>query len=73
MLFVIVNNDLTKRTLKGSKLFMLEDEREKIIAEELKVVDEGYSIRLTKIESVIKNYRENTFFQYSNDHDLIFC
>ena len=30
MLFVIVNND-EQRELKGSKLFMLEDEREKII------------------------------------------
>ena len=41
-LFVIVNND-EQRELKGSKLFMLEDEREKIIRE-LKVVDEVITI-----------------------------
>ena len=68
-LFVIVNND-EQRELKGSKLFMLEDEREKII-QELKVVDEVI-LSIDKDRTVIKTI-EKIHYQYSKDHNLFFA
>lgn len=69
MLFVIVNNDL-QREIKGSKLFMLEDER-KIIVEELKLVDKAI-ISIDKNKSVSKTI-EKIHSLYSNDYDLFFA
>jgi cytidyltransferase-like protein len=68
-LFVIVNNDL-QREIKGSKLFMLEDER-KIIVEELKIVDKAI-ISIDKNKSVSKTI-EKIHSLYSNDYDLFFA
>tara|TARA_B100000963_G_C22582631_1_gene651591 strand:- start:373 stop:798 length:426 start_codon:yes stop_codon:yes gene_type:complete len=69
MLFVIVNNDL-QREIKGSKLFMLEDER-KIIVEELKLVDKAI-ISIDKNKSVSKTI-EKIHSLYSNHYDLFFA
>ncbi len=69
MLFVIVNNDL-QREIKGSKLFMLEDER-KIIVEELKLVDKAI-ISIDKNKSVSKTI-EKIHSLHSNNYDLFFA
>ena len=68
-LFVIVNNDI-QRKLKGSKEFMLEDERKKII-EELKVVDHVI-LSIDKDRTVIKTI-EKINSQYSEDYNLFFA
>lgn len=67
-LFVIVNNDI-QREVKGSKPFMLEDERKTII-EELKVVDKVI-LSVDKDRSVIKTI-EKIHSQYSKAYNLFF-
>ena len=54
-LFVIVNNDF-QRELKGSKLFMLEDER-KIIVEQIRVVDKVF-LSVDKDKSVSETLKK---------------
>lgn len=67
-LFVIVNNDF-QRELKGSKKFMLEDERILII-NELKVVDMAFlSIDKNKNVSSSIEYLHSSFFR---DYDFMF-
>jgi cytidyltransferase-like protein len=67
-LFVIVNNDF-QRELKGSKKFMLEDERILII-NELKVVDTAFlSIDKNKNVSSSIEYLHSSFFR---DYDFMF-
>ena len=67
-LFVIVNNDF-QRELKGSKKFMLEDERILII-NELKVVDMAFlSINKNKNVSSSIEYLHSSFFR---DYDFMF-
>ena len=67
-LFVILNNDL-QRKLKGSKKFMLEDERILII-NELKVVDYAFlSIDKNKNVSSSIEYLHSV---YSKDYDFMF-
>tara|TARA_B100000886_G_scaffold195123_1_gene134420 strand:+ start:4550 stop:4972 length:423 start_codon:yes stop_codon:yes gene_type:complete len=62
-LFVIVNNDI-QRNLKGSKKFMLEEER-KIIIKELRLVDKVY-LSIDKDKSVSKTIRKIYNENYKN-------
>ena len=68
-LFVIINND-HQRKLKGTKEFMLEDER-KIIIEELKIVDKAF-ISIDKDSSVCNSIKR-IFDNYSKKYDLFFA
>ena len=68
-LFVIVNNDV-QRELKGSKLFMLEDER-KIIVEQIRVVDKVF-LSVDKDKSVSETLKKIYSF-YSKDYHLMFA
>ena len=68
-LFVIVNNDF-QRELKGSKLFMLENER-KIIVEQIKTVDKAF-LSVDKDKSVSETLKKITSI-YSKDYELIFA
>ena len=68
-LFVIVNNDI-QREVKGSKPFMLEDERKTII-EELKVVDKVI-LSVDKDRTVIQTIRK-IHSQYSKAYNLFFA
>ena len=68
-LFVIVNNDI-QREVKGSKPFMLEDERKTII-EELKVVDKVI-LSVDKDRTVIQTI-EKIHSQYSKAYNLFFA
>ena len=67
-LIVIVNNDI-QRKLKGSKQFMLEDERVLII-NELKIVDQAF-LSIDKNKNVISSI-EHIYSSYSKDYDLFF-
>ena len=69
MLMVIVNSDL-QRKLKGSKEFMLEEERV-LILEELKIVDEVF-LSIDKDKSV-SNSIEKIYKSYHNLYDFIFA
>ncbi|MAC41837.1 MAG: cytidyltransferase [Pelagibacterales bacterium] len=68
-LFVIVNNDI-QRELKGSKKFMLQDER-LIIVENLKCVDKVF-LSVDRDRTVIKTI-EKISNQFSNDYLLCFA
>ena len=72
-LFVIVNNDF-QRKLKGSKEFMLEDERV-LIVEELTITDQVFlsidkdlTVRLT-IEKIYNSYGNKFEFLFANGGD----
>lgn len=67
-LFVIVNNDL-QRKLKGSKIFMTQDERVEIISN-LRLVDKTI-LSIDKDKSVKKTI-ELIYNKYYQDFDLIF-
>jgi cytidyltransferase-like protein len=69
LLFVIVNNDY-QRNLKGSKEFMLEDERV-IIIKELKIVDRVL-LSLDTNKSVCKSI-EKIHNQFNTIYELIFA
>lgn len=69
LLFVIVNNDY-QRNLKGSKEFMLEDERV-IIIKELKIVDRVF-LSLDSDKSVCKSI-EKIHNQFNTKYELIFA
>ena len=69
LLYVIVNNDL-QREKKGSKEFMLEDER-MIIIEELKLVDKVY-LSVDKDRSVAKTINK-IYDEYGSTHTLYFA
>ena len=67
-LFVIVNNDY-QRNLKGSKQFMLEDERLKII-NELAIVDKAFlSI---DIDSSVNSSIRKIYEEFGNNYKLYF-
>ena len=68
-LFVIVNNDF-QRSLKGSKKFMLEDERILII-NELKITDKVI-LSIDDDKTVCKTL-EKIHKEFSNKFDLIFA
>lgn len=68
-LFVIVNND-KQRKLKGSKEFMLEDER-MILINELKVVDKVF-LSIDQDRSVSKSI-EMLYKDYGDMYDLSFA
>ena len=68
-LFVIVNNDF-QREIKGSKEFMLENERAQII-KELKITDEVF-LSVDKDKSVSKTI-EKIFNKYHLGFDLFFA
>jgi cytidyltransferase-like protein len=68
-LFIIVNNDL-QRKLKGSKEFMLEDERVLII-NELKVVDKVF-LAIDEDRTVCSSLKK-IHNKYSNDYQLYFA
>ena len=72
-LFVIVNNDFQQK-LKGSKEFMLEDERV-LIVEELTITDQVFlsidkdlTVRLT-IEKIYNSYGNKFEFLFANGGD----
>lgn len=69
LLFVIVNND-SQRKLKGSKKFMLEDERVMII-NELKITDKVF-LSIDEDRTVNKTL-EFIFENYNNSFELIFA
>ena len=69
LLFVIINNDI-QRDLKGSKKFMLEDERA-LIVKELKVVDEVF-ISIDQDKTVVKTI-EKIFNKFSKTLELSFA
>ena len=69
LLFVIVNND-SQRKLKGSKKFMLEDERVLII-NELKITDKVF-LSIDEDRTVNKTL-EFIFENYNNSFELIFA
>ena len=69
LLYVIVNNDL-QREKKGSKEFMLEDER-MIIIEELKLVDKVY-LSVDQDRSVSKTINK-IHDEYGSTHTLYFA
>jgi len=69
LLFVIINNDI-QRDLKGSKKFMLQDERA-LIVNELKVVDKVF-ISIDKDKTVIKTL-EKIYSQFSRAYELYFA
>ena len=68
-LFIIVNNDL-QRAAKGSKEFMLEDERLTII-KELKVADKVI-LSIDKDKTVIKTLKK-IFDEFSENYNLFFA
>ena len=68
-LFVIVNNDL-QRQLKGSKEFMLQEER-KLIVENIKSVDKVF-LSIDKDKTVIKTI-EKISNQFSAEYILYFA
>jgi cytidyltransferase-like protein len=69
ILIVIVNNDI-QRKLKGSKEFMLQDER-KIIINELKVTDSVYiSVDLDK---TVCETLKKIHSKYSTNYNLVFA
>jgi len=68
-LFVIVNNDF-QRSLKGSKEFMLEDERI-LIVNELKIVDKTI-LSVDKDRTVCKTI-EKIFIEFSQEYNLCFA
>ena len=68
-LFVIVNNDL-QRQLKGSKEFMLQEER-KLIVENIKSVDKVF-LSIDKDKTVIKTI-EKISNQFSSEYILYFA
>jgi cytidyltransferase-like protein len=67
-LLVIVNND-SQRKLKGSKKFMLEDERELIVSS-LSIVDYSY-LSIDQDKTVIKSV-EKIYNQYK-EYDIYFA
>ena len=73
LLFVIVNNDL-QRSLKGSKKFMLEDERVLIVSNIRSVdkvflsIDEDRSVSKT-IQKIYNDYKSKYKFYFSNGGD----
>ena len=69
LLVVIVNNDY-QRNLKGSKEFMLEDERV-IIIKELKIVDKVF-LSLDTDKSVCKSI-EKIHNEFNNIYELVFA
>tara|TARA_B100001057_G_C22463708_1_gene799888 strand:+ start:265 stop:690 length:426 start_codon:yes stop_codon:yes gene_type:complete len=69
ILFVIINNDF-QRSLKGSKEFMLEDER-LLIVSELNVSDEVF-ISIDKDRTVSKTL-EKIHNNYNNEYILCFA
>ena len=69
LLFIIVNND-NQRILKGSKEFMLEDERA-LIVKELKLVDKVY-LSIDQDKSVSKSI-QMIYDEFSSIYDLIFA
>ena len=69
LLFVIVNNDI-QREIKGSKLFMLEDERV-IIVNELRVVDKVF-LSIDKDRTVSKTLA-TIHNKYSSNFNLCFA
>lgn len=69
LLFVIVNND-NQRLLKGSKEFMLEDERVLIITE-LKVTD--YVILSIDTDKTVVNTIRQIHKEYSDKYELFFA
>tara|TARA_B100000963_G_C22638367_1_gene678944 strand:- start:3191 stop:3625 length:435 start_codon:yes stop_codon:yes gene_type:complete len=69
LLFVIVNND-HQRLLKGSKEFMLEDERVLIIRE-LKVTD--YVILSIDTDKTVVNTIRQIHKEYSDKYELFFA
>ncbi len=69
LLFVIVNNDI-QREIKGSKLFMLEDERV-IIVNELRVVDKVF-LSIDKDRTVSKTLA-TIHNKYSSNLNLCFA
>ena len=68
-LIVIVNNDL-QRSLKGSKKFMLEDERI-LIVNELKIVDRTF-LSIDKDRTVCKTI-EKIYNELSEKYNLYFA
>ena len=68
-LFVIINNDF-QRKLKGSKEFMLEDER-LIIIRELKIVDKVF-LSVDNDKSVC-NSIEKIYNNFNHSYDFIFA
>jgi cytidyltransferase-like protein len=68
-LFVIVNNDF-QRSLKGSKEFMLEDERI-LIVNELEIVDKTI-LSVDKDRTVCKTI-EKIFIEFSQEYNLFFA
>jgi len=69
ILIVILNNDI-QRKLKGSKEFMLQDER-KIILDELKITDSVYiSIDLDK---TVCETLKKIYSKYSPNYNLVFA
>ena len=68
-LFVIVNNDI-QRSLKGSKEFMLEDERILII-NELEIVDKTI-LSIDNDRTVCKTI-EKIFIEFSKQYNLCFA
>ena len=68
-LFIIVNNDL-QRVAKGSKEFMLEDERLTII-KELKVANKVI-LSIDKDKTVIKTLKK-IFDEFSDNYNLFFA
>tara|TARA_Y100001970_G_C13466752_1_gene477805 strand:- start:16 stop:447 length:432 start_codon:yes stop_codon:yes gene_type:complete len=68
-LMVIVNNDV-QRKLKGSKEFMLENERSLIISE-LSIVD-YVMISIDKDKTVINSIQE-VYKRYSKSHNIYFA
>jgi len=67
-LFVIVNNDL-QRELKGSKEFMLEDER-CMILKEIKLIDKVF-LSIDKDKTVSKTIKK-IHEKYNNKYELFF-
>ena len=68
-LFIIVNND-QQRALKGSKEFMLQDERILILSE-VKIVDKVI-LSIDKDRTIIKTLKDLSK-NFSNDFELIFA
>lgn len=68
-LFVILNNDF-QRNLKGSKEFMLEDERE-LILKQIKIIDKVV-LSIDRDKTVIKTL-EKIFHDYGSNYHLYFA
>jgi len=69
ILIVVINNDI-QRAKKGSKEFMLQDERELIISN-LRIVDKTY-ISIDKDRTVIQTL-EMIYNELQNKYDLVFA